>query len=188
MFGEIHSSLCVRFYVCDAVVYDLQELECPLNPKNTYYIRKKLCKHTLSPQPTINIVKCLQLMLCCCIFLPSLSISVCCHKKNKIWGKAASSVLELYIYIYIPQKLGTDLKEKNRTVCQALSHNYETLFKLLWSQNPFKTWQVRTHLVQKLQAPLKTQQNAHSKVREQVALTSNFQTFHHHVSIIMQGY
>lgn len=84
VFGEIHSSLCVRFYVCDAVVYDLQELECPLNPKNTYYIRKKLCKHTLSPQPTINIVKCLQLMLCCCIFLPSLSISVCCHKKNKI--------------------------------------------------------------------------------------------------------
>lgn len=103
MFGEIHSSLCVRCYVCDAVVYDLQELECPLNPKNSYYIRKKLCKHTLSPQPTINIVKCLQLMLCCCIFLPSLSISVCCHKKNKIWGKAASSVLKLYIYIYPPK-------------------------------------------------------------------------------------
>lgn len=39
-----------------------------------------------------------------------------------------------------------------------------------------------------LHASLKTQQDAYLKVREGDALTSNFPTFHHRVSIIMQGY
>lgn len=107
-------------------------------------------------------------------------------KHNKIWGRAAPPLLKKNI----KKKLEAELK--NRTICLHLSHIYERLLKLWWCQNLFKTWQiifqVRTHLVRRLHAPIKTQQDAHLKVREGDALTSNFPTFHHHVSIIMQGY
>lgn len=45
-------------------------------------------------QPTINIVQCLQLMLCCCIFLSSLSISHCHKKNNIIRRRVAPSLLK----------------------------------------------------------------------------------------------
>lgn len=44
----------------------------------------------------VNILQCLQLMLCCYIFPLSLSMSVCCHEKNEIQGRDTPFILIKY--------------------------------------------------------------------------------------------
>lgn len=69
-----------------------------LNPSNVPAYKKATWDtYGLSSQPTINMAQYLQLVLCCCIFLSSLSISAQCHeKKNEIRGRSAASLLTKY--------------------------------------------------------------------------------------------
>lgn len=183
VFSKIQKSVPVTCNLFNAMVCNL--CKCSIHIYHMLFKKATWYTSGMSSQPTTE--QCLQLTLCCCIFLSSLSISVHCHtqKRIKYEGKLLPHSWKKY-----QKRRGAELK--NRTICLHLSHNYGRLFQLLWCQNPFKTWQiisqVRTHHPRRLSAFLKIQQDAHLKVREADALTSNFPTFHHRVSIIMQGY
>lgn len=130
----------------------------------------------------IDTVHCLQLMLCCCIFLSSFSISHC-HQKNKNQRRAAQSHLTTK---KSNRGEGESSKiEQSVCICHTVVRGCSDACD---SKPPSQL--DKSSIISKLfrLLPCKACKLTHFKVRAGCALTTNFPTFHHHISIIMQGY